>query len=197
MEFMSNMRIFFTVDHEQSGFTLIELLVVIAIIGLLSSTVVISLQSVRKKAATQQFVSNLESIRDALEAYHTDYGEYPHEVYGSQGYGIVGITGPGYSPGDLQVLVDEGYLNSLPGVPNYFSSGFCYYFSNFDSQIDRYKCDGQKIPKNSNQEYYLQAQDTSAGGSLKIDPESLPDTISRATIDGTLYKEIPCFSSNE
>ena len=51
------------------GFTLIELLVVIAIIGILSSVVLASLNSARKKSRDARRISDLKQIQLALEMY--------------------------------------------------------------------------------------------------------------------------------
>ena len=52
------------------GFTLIELLVVIAIIGILSSVVLASLNSARKKGRDARRVSDLKQLQLALELYY-------------------------------------------------------------------------------------------------------------------------------
>jgi len=61
----------------KSGFTLIELLVVISIIGLLSSVVLTSLSSARKKARDAIRTSDIVQIRSALQMYIEDFGHYP------------------------------------------------------------------------------------------------------------------------
>jgi type II secretion system protein G len=63
--------------HKQSGFTLIELLVVIAIIGLLSSIIAYSVNSVRKKSRDVIRVQDLQTLTKALEMYYQDNGTYP------------------------------------------------------------------------------------------------------------------------
>lgn len=59
------------------GFTLIELLVVIAIIGLLASTVLAALDSVRAKARDSRRIADMRQIQTALELYFNDNGVYP------------------------------------------------------------------------------------------------------------------------
>jgi len=61
------------------GFTLIELLVVIAIIGILSSVVLASLNTARKKGRDARRISDLKQIQLALELYYdsSDDGSYP------------------------------------------------------------------------------------------------------------------------
>ncbi len=65
-------------DSPRRGFTLIELLVVISIIGLLSSIVLVSVNSARKSSFDARRVSELNQIRTALELYHLDNGHYPY-----------------------------------------------------------------------------------------------------------------------
>jgi prepilin-type N-terminal cleavage/methylation domain-containing protein len=62
---------------DQRGFTLIELLVVIAVIGLLSSIVLVSLNSARIKARDAKRVSEIKEIQTVLALYYDTYGQYP------------------------------------------------------------------------------------------------------------------------
>ncbi|OGE80638.1 MAG: hypothetical protein A2660_00825 [Candidatus Doudnabacteria bacterium RIFCSPHIGHO2_01_FULL_45_18] len=60
-----------------AGFTLIELLIVVAIIGLLLSLVVLSLGAARMKARDSKRLTDVQSIRSALDIYY-DFGNgYP------------------------------------------------------------------------------------------------------------------------
>ncbi len=54
--------------NKKRGFTLIELLVVIAIIGILSSVVLVSLNSARKKGTDTRVISDVQETRTALES---------------------------------------------------------------------------------------------------------------------------------
>lgn len=85
----------------QAGFTLIELLVVIAIIGILSSVVLASLNSARKKGRDSRRISDVKQIQLALELYYDANGAYPTTL---------GSTSS--SP-----LVSGGYIASLPTDP--------------------------------------------------------------------------------
>lgn len=60
-----------------TGFTLIELLIVIAIIGLLSSVVLASLNSARKKARDTRRISDFKQISLTLEMFYDKTGFYP------------------------------------------------------------------------------------------------------------------------
>jgi prepilin-type N-terminal cleavage/methylation domain-containing protein len=59
------------------GFTLIELLVVIAIISFLSTTVMAALSSARQKSRDAIRLSDMQTIRTALELYYSDHNGYP------------------------------------------------------------------------------------------------------------------------
>lgn len=62
--------------NAKGGFTLIELLVVIAIIGILSSIVLVSLNSARQKGKDARVISDVQQIRTALESGFNGTG-YP------------------------------------------------------------------------------------------------------------------------
>ena len=91
--------------NRQRGFTLIELLVVIAIIGILSSVVLTSLGSSRVKAQDAARINFLNQMRNALELYYADNGQYPDFR------GTTFISAPDIISG-LQVPL-EAYLPNL------------------------------------------------------------------------------------
>ncbi len=61
----------------KQGFTLMELLVVIAIIGLLSATVLTSLNAGRTEARDSLRVSQMKQMMSAIELYRATVGRYP------------------------------------------------------------------------------------------------------------------------
>ncbi|GIW73339.1 MAG: hypothetical protein KatS3mg102_2881 [Planctomycetota bacterium] len=62
----------------RAGFTLIELLVVMAIITILAGLVVVSVGKIRQRALEAEAVSNIASLKTALEAYHASTTIYPN-----------------------------------------------------------------------------------------------------------------------
>lgn len=86
----------FDVRRSSRGFTLIELLVVVAIIGILAGVVVGQYQRSIVKAKEAVLKENLFRTRDSINQYFADKGKYPY---------------------DLQTLVDEHYLRSMPMDP--------------------------------------------------------------------------------
>lgn len=89
------------------GFTLIELLVVIAIIGILSSVVLASLNSARKKGRDARRVADLKQLQLALELRYDAAGSYPAAL-------------------DAASLVTPGYISVIPTDPSGGSAAYGY-----------------------------------------------------------------------
>lgn len=103
-------------NKTKRGFTLIELLVVIAIIGILSSVVLASLNSARKKGRDARRIADLKQVQLALELYYDANGTYPAAISGTE------LTAPGYIaavPKDPTTAVVYAY--------DQVSSGSVYY----------------------------------------------------------------------
>ncbi len=94
--------------NRKKGFTLIELLVVIAIIGILSSVVLASLNSARKKSRDAKRISEVKSLQLALELYNDSKGGYPSvltalvptyiSILPTPPSGVTGVTNYAYAP---------------------------------------------------------------------------------------------------
>jgi prepilin-type N-terminal cleavage/methylation domain-containing protein len=111
------------------GFTLIELLVVIAIIGLLSSIVLVALNSTREKAKETAAVSNIKQLQIALELYYNDMGFYPPDVVRGWDPGISKALPYNLTDPNQDCAINQGscvcnnYLSCTsgtipPGLPN-------------------------------------------------------------------------------
>ena len=70
---------------KNKGFTLIELLVVIAIIGILSSVVLVSLNTARAQARDAKRLFDMRQMQIALELYYASFGRYPDSDFAGCG----------------------------------------------------------------------------------------------------------------
>ncbi len=87
---MSNAR------RRTAGFTLLELIVVIAVIGILAAIAMPALKNVPRRATESVLKNNLRTMRDVIDQYMGDKGNYPPS---------------------LESLVEEGYLRKVPNDP--------------------------------------------------------------------------------
>src|SRR5437016_12569245 len=83
------------------AFTLIELLVVIAIIAILIGLLFPAFQAVQSQAKRTQAKNDLTQIVTAVNAYYTEYGQYPLGITADTTYG------PGGSPTTNEALFRE------------------------------------------------------------------------------------------
>lgn len=103
------------------GFTLIELLVVIAIIGILSSVVLASLNSARKKGRDARRIADLKQLQLALELYYDSQQSYPATAAGGVAGGTMG----------LDALVTGQFISQIPSDPTN-SGSYVYSYASAD-----------------------------------------------------------------
>jgi len=108
------------------GFTLIELLVVIAIIGILSATVLVSLNQTRVKARDALREADLRQVRTALEIYYFDNGKYPTD-------------GPNTELDQIGSSMVPKYLPRIPIDPTYGAGGSGYRYRSDSADEDGYE----------------------------------------------------------
>lgn len=108
------------------GFTLIELLVVISIIGLISSVLLVAVNSTRIKARDAKRRADLKQVSSALELYYADFATYLVTGTGYNGTGTGWLSSesgsPPYTTSVIRGLKNAGILNSTslddPKGPN-------------------------------------------------------------------------------
>jgi len=138
------------------GFTLIELLVIISIIGLLSTLVVVSFGSTRKKARDARRLADVKQLQTALELYYNNNHQYPI-VPGDDDSAILG-AGTNCEGSVCSCLDDAGitascavnpiYMGIIPAAPT-IPAGSNYIYTAFDNtdvcnDVDM-KCDTYRI----------------------------------------------------
>jgi general secretion pathway protein G len=83
-------------DQMASGFTMVELLVVLSLIVILATIGMSQYKNSRIYASESVLKTDLFRMRDAIDQYYADKGQYPAA---------------------LDALVSEGYLRKLPDDP--------------------------------------------------------------------------------
>lgn len=109
----------------KNGFTLIELLIVISIIAMLSSIVLISLQTARSKSRDAQRIMNMNQVKLALELYrgaHNSYPPFNGSVATRESSCFTGTNADtsmavAQWSSALTPLVTEGFFSALPKDP--------------------------------------------------------------------------------
>src|SRR5690349_9673228 len=92
-----------TSSSRRNAFTLIEMLVVIGIIVLVVSITVPMVMKAYKAGDRARTAADLQAISVALEAFKTDFGDYPRPEAANTGFAqlgryLIGPYGDGYLP---------------------------------------------------------------------------------------------------
>ena len=97
--------------HKRYGFTIIELIVVIVIIGLLTTLGGLAWRSTRDDAILTKQQNDVIILKDAVEKYYRDNGEYPIPsatcATNSTNYKVC-------SNGELASMLVPKYIDTLP-----------------------------------------------------------------------------------
>lgn len=104
------------------GFTLIELLVVITIIGLLGGIGITSFIGSQKRGRDGRRQTDLSSLRDALELFYSEKGEYINTSDSWEAVSTLGAFAPDFAP---------DYIKVLPSDPG--GGGVGYYYRSVSS----------------------------------------------------------------
>ena len=109
------------------GFSLIELLVVITIIGILAAVGTGSFTTAQKRSRDAKRKSHLNALKNALEAYHNDFGQYPADDMDGKisGCGTDGIALCSWGDEFSNTTKGTIYMVELPQDP---ASGQNYYY---------------------------------------------------------------------
>jgi prepilin-type N-terminal cleavage/methylation domain-containing protein len=133
----------------KKGFTLIELMTVVSIISLLSSVVLTAVQDNRNRAKDRALVESAIQLRNALELYRTDYGQYPDDVNSGEVSYFCSLTSCGTSVTSGPSVVNfkqllKPYIQTIL-VPQYSQTLYYFYYNPTG------KCEGQ----NSSSKYLI------------------------------------------
>jgi len=95
------------------GFTLIELVVVISVLAILSGVLVPRVNSHMKAARDARRLADIKTIRNAVEQYYMDKGEFP-AANANALFGGWDVSNDGDF---ISVLKEDGYLDDMPADP--------------------------------------------------------------------------------
>ncbi len=122
--------------NNQEGFTLIELMVVILIIGLLATIVVRNLRGVTDRAKRTKAEADISELKQALDSYYLDNGNYPTTEQGLQALVSAPTSGP--VPSDYET---GGYIEGVPLDP--WGHPYVYESDGSSYTLKSYGADGQ------------------------------------------------------
>jgi len=113
------------------GLTLIELLIVIVILGILSAIIVFSVEGITNRGEAASCEASAQTVRIAAQAFYAQ-GQGPDQA--------------ARYPNDLQELVDDDFVDSLPGTLSAdgltltFATGTFFVYSPTTGSVDSTGC---------------------------------------------------------
>lgn len=127
----------------RGGFTLMELLVVIGILVLIMAIALPALVSMRRSGQKTRAAADLQAIAFALDAYKTDFGDYPRPElnvgFATLGHTLYSPGGPApdtvpasFEPGDVTLYNGTEFVavrtgsGQNPGSPSQYWQAFPY-----------------------------------------------------------------------
>lgn len=134
-------------ERSRRAFTLIELLVVATIIAVLAAVAVVSYSNAKSKSRDARRVSDLASVKNAINMYAADMNSYPaNPTAGDCGFPKSNTAASSHNGGIKECLTElevSGYMDSLPNDPqptikyysyfNYSSPGYFVLFANTEN----------------------------------------------------------------
>ena len=120
---------------KKRGFTIIELVVVLSILAILSGVLVPRMKNYMRAEKDAKRLADIKRIRNAVEQYHMDRGEYPAPNPNSN-FGGWEVSSDGTF---LRELVDTGYLDESLTDPVNDST---YHYRYFVYEAGSYSCQG-------------------------------------------------------
>ena len=108
----------FSTMKSRRGFTLIELMIVIIVIAILALIVIPKLAGASKKAKESTMKANLAMIRNALEQFQSDTGQYPKTLEDLVVDGGATSTAKGADDTSVAATYKGPYLRQQGGIGN-------------------------------------------------------------------------------
>ncbi len=121
--------------HVRRGFTLIELVIVISVLAILSGVLVPRVANHMKSARDARRLADIKTIRNAIEQYYLDKGDFPR-ANANSAYGGWDVSHDGNF---ITALREHGYLEEMPSDP--INDGTYHYRYYVYNQGD-YDCKG-------------------------------------------------------
>lgn len=111
--------------HRSNGFTLLEMMIVLAALGIMVVILSQTLPFMQEKARDRRRISELSTLRNVIELFHTDTGSYPSSPAGMGAYYSLFSNNDGfaalYSPNQITSAYVPGivptYYDALPDDP--------------------------------------------------------------------------------